>query len=243
MIFIGVSICCHLVVLQVKTQKDSVKLLGSQHNVGHVSQNLEKFLPDKLQMKNVVSSSDISVKHHLVEESPPAEQSVSHPASKQKIPITETVVKGSPNSPIKKSTQEIELSSLTEGKHSEVYENPQTEEVHQTLLPKPLPSTLKVASFRPIVRAVPSYADNRSPSYPVVARRKGWEGEVRLLVRVGETGRVGKISIESSSGYSILDRAARRAVRGWTFIPATAAGQNVASEVVIPVDFHLPENK
>ena len=98
---------------------------------------------------------------------------------------------------------------------------------------------------RPIVAlvdAVPRYADNPKPEYPEVARRKGWAGEVHLLVRVDEVGAVDRISVSRSSGYSALDRAARRAVRLWRFIPATNAGQRVSSEVVVPIDFRLPVN-
>lgn len=99
------------------------------------------------------------------------------------------------------------------------------------------------AGVRPLVsliHAVPRYADNPRPEYPEVARRKGWAGEVQLLVRVADTGGVDRISVHRSSGYSALDRAARRAVRLWRFVPATEAGRKVPSEVLIPIDFRLP---
>ncbi len=91
-----------------------------------------------------------------------------------------------------------------------------------------------------LTHAVPRYAENPRPMYPEVARRKGWAGEVRLLVLVDEIGDVDRISIDRSSGYSALDRAARRAVRLWRFVPATEAGRKIASEVVVPIDFRLP---
>jgi len=88
--------------------------------------------------------------------------------------------------------------------------------------------------------AIPRYVDNPPPKYPAVARRKGWTGTVRLLVRVDTAGSVEKLLIAQSSGFSVLDRAARRAVRLWHFVPAMKAGLPVGSEVVIPVDFRLP---
>lgn len=91
-----------------------------------------------------------------------------------------------------------------------------------------------------LVHAVPRYADNPRPAYPEVARRKGWTGEVQLLVRVAATGGVDRISVHRSSGYSALDRAARRAVRLWRFVPASEAGRKVSSDVLIPIDFRLP---
>jgi len=99
-----------------------------------------------------------------------------------------------------------------------------------------------ISQTLPLKHAVANYEDNPRPEYPEVARRKGWAGEVRLLVLVDEGGDVDKISINRSSGYSALDKAARRAVRLWRFSPAIEAGRKVASEVVVPIDFRLPSD-
>ncbi|MCF6178079.1 MAG: energy transducer TonB, partial [Geopsychrobacter sp.] len=90
-------------------------------------------------------------------------------------------------------------------------------------------------------QALPRYTENPRPRYPAVARRKGWSGIVEIGVRVNTSGRVVKLSIVQSSGFSVLDRAARRAVRLWQFVPATRLGHNVAADVVVPIDFRLPE--
>ncbi len=90
------------------------------------------------------------------------------------------------------------------------------------------------------VRAIPRYAENPSPVYPELARRKGWQGEVRLLVEVSDRGYVKNLSIKRSSGYPVLDRSARQSVRLWRFIPAIEGNTKVASEVVVPVNFQLP---
>lgn len=88
--------------------------------------------------------------------------------------------------------------------------------------------------------AIPRYADNPRPVYPDVARRRGWSGEVRLRVRVSERGTVEKLEVEESSGFAVLDRSARRAVRRWRFVPAGSPGGAVSSEVVVPINFRLP---
>lgn len=41
-----------------------------------------------------------------------------------------------------------------------------------------------------------------SPEYPVISRRMGEEGEVRLLLRIDAEGRVTEASVERSSGFS-----------------------------------------
>lgn len=49
--------------------------------------------------------------------------------------------------------------------------------------------------------------------YPEVAKQRGLRGEVRLLVVILPNGRVKDIQVRSSSGYGVLDEAARRSVR------------------------------
>ena len=47
------------------------------------------------------------------------------------------------------------------------------------------------------------------------------------------------LSVEASSGYKVLDRAATRTVSRWSFEPATRAGIPVSSKARIPVRFRL----
>lgn len=93
------------------------------------------------------------------------------------------------------------------------------------------------------IEAIPRYAENPKPVYPDVARRRGWSGAVRLRVKVSKMGRVMGLFIERSSGYAVLDRAARKAVRRWRFLPARRAETAVSSEVVVPIVFRLPPAK
>ena len=82
-------------------------------------------------------------------------------------------------------------------------------------------------------------AFNPSPVYPELARRRGQEGTVRLLVQVGADGLVHNLGILHSSGYTLLDEAAVRAVQRWRFKPAFGRGGIVAGEVIVPVEFRL----
>ncbi|GAB4280361.1 MAG: hypothetical protein Kow0092_36000 [Deferrisomatales bacterium] len=87
--------------------------------------------------------------------------------------------------------------------------------------------------------AQPDYAAIAPPVYPRLARRRGWQGVVRLRVRVSPAGEVLDAVVEQSSGYRVLDRAAAEVVRAWRFRPAVRGGRPVASEVVVPVRFSL----
>ncbi len=69
---------------------------------------------------------------------------------------------------------------------------------------------------------VPRYLENSPPVYPSAAKRKGYEGTVLLSVKILANGMVAELRVKRSSGYSILDRAALKAVQKWRFeIPFT----------------------
>ncbi len=82
---------------------------------------------------------------------------------------------------------------------------------------------------------------NRPPQYPYAARLRGIEGEVLLRVVVFPSGRTADVSVRSSSGSPLLDRAARVAVRTWRFRPARRSGQSVVGWVDVPVTFRLTD--
>lgn len=87
--------------------------------------------------------------------------------------------------------------------------------------------------------AFPNYKINPKPRYPMLARRKGYEGAVLLKVFVLESGIVGSIKLEQSSGYEILDESALKAVNDWVFIPGRENGEPVPSWVTVPIKFQL----
>lgn len=80
---------------------------------------------------------------------------------------------------------------------------------------------------------------NPAPSYPPVARRRGLEGKVVLRVAVTAAGTAGDISVVSSSGHTMLDDAAARAVRAWRFRPAQRSGAAIDSILEVPIVFRL----
>lgn len=90
-----------------------------------------------------------------------------------------------------------------------------------------------------IVYARPKYKENPPPHYPETARRRGCEGRTILRVEVLENGKAGKIEIEGSSGFRVLDTAALESVRGWTFVPGTINGKRTAQWIRVPIRFVL----
>ena len=60
-----------------------------------------------------------------------------------------------------------------------------------------------------------------------------------LHVLVNAAGLPEKITVASSSGYSSLDHAAKKAVQLWRFNPGTSDGKPVAMWVDVPIRFHL----
>ena len=85
----------------------------------------------------------------------------------------------------------------------------------------------------------PDYKVNPKPDYPMIARRNGYEGVVLLNVFVLESGRVGRVQLEKSSGYEMLDKSAVEAVRDWVFVPGKRNEVPFASWVTVPIRFQL----
>jgi len=85
----------------------------------------------------------------------------------------------------------------------------------------------------------PVVMERELPSYPVRARRNGWEGRVSLRLLVTAEGRVERVEIERSSGRTCLDQAAVVAALCWRFRPALRDGRAVASWHRIALRFRL----
>lgn len=92
----------------------------------------------------------------------------------------------------------------------------------------------------PFMEAVaPCYGFRREPRYPSLAVRRGYEGTVLLRVRVLKNGQVEEVQVKETSGYRVLDKAARKAVELWRFTPALSGGKPVESWVLVPITFKL----
>jgi protein TonB len=103
-----------------------------------------------------------------------------------------------------------------------------------------MPSEATPQAYAPAEQeARADYERNPSPEYPGRARQLGFEGTVQLQVKVNPNGGVDEVKIAVSSGYSMLDDAALRAVKTWVFKPARRGNQPVAAWVQVPIRFAL----
>jgi len=84
-------------------------------------------------------------------------------------------------------------------------------------------------------------AQNPPPIYPRAARRNGAEGRTLLLADISVEGKAKSVSVLSSSGHTLLDQAAIKAVKKWTFIVASRLGVPVKSQLQIPIVFQIKD--
>jgi protein TonB len=89
--------------------------------------------------------------------------------------------------------------------------------------------------------SAPAYSHNPKPKYPRAARQAGQEGAAILRVEALSSGKVGRMIVEKSTGYELLDREAVEAVKRWRFKPAQKGAQPITAWVRIPIEFDLRE--
>tara|TARA_B100001741_G_C16411441_1_gene531786 strand:+ start:186 stop:911 length:726 start_codon:yes stop_codon:yes gene_type:complete len=80
---------------------------------------------------------------------------------------------------------------------------------------------------------------NPHPEYPMIARKKGWQGRLLLNVHVSKDGNVINLNVVKTSGFEILDKISVKTIRDWKFTPARIGGKNVEDSLNIPVSFRL----
>jgi protein TonB len=83
------------------------------------------------------------------------------------------------------------------------------------------------------------YLNNPIPPYPIQAKRAGIEGIVLVRVLVSPSGLPQKVEVCRTSGYTVLDEAALKAVKNWTFIPARQGKEPITSSAEVPIRFQL----
>jgi protein TonB len=135
-----------------------------------------------------------------------------------------------PSYPLKKPEKTETPPHRTPSKHEEVIHPPAMSAVEKDAVVTPPPV---------IQEARPLYQQNPKPKYPGIATKRGYQGTVLLDVLVNRNGSVGDLRVSESSGYTILDKAAIKSVKGWLFVPGKRGDETVDMRVVIPVRFQL----
>lgn len=101
----------------------------------------------------------------------------------------------------------------------------------------PQPSSLTISQH--ISAALHSELARRF-EYPWLARKRGWQGEVTLSLRVADNGHLSDWEIFKTSGHSVLDKSALKAARAIHHLPQARGLLNGRSlQLTIPVRYQL----
>jgi protein TonB len=110
---------------------------------------------------------------------------------------------------------------------------PAPEAMKITLQGTDSPSDAKAWGERVIPAAPDAVFHNRPPEYPEESVVNGEHGTVVLLIHVSTSGRPAGVDVLRSSGYVLLDSAAREAMTRWRFLPAFKDGHPVTSDMTM----------
>jgi len=97
----------------------------------------------------------------------------------------------------------------------------------------------KIPGAQTILEARPIYRINPPPEYPMIARKRNYQGNVVLEVLINKQGKVIDLRVFSSSGYSILDKTAIASVKKWLFEPGMRGNDKIEMWVRVPIRFKL----
>jgi protein TonB len=76
--------------------------------------------------------------------------------------------------------------------------------------------------------------------YPRLAIKRGWQGEVRLGLRIEANGHLSQVRILQGSGYGLLDKAAMKSLNKVETLPEAIALLNGHSlDLILPVKYQL----
>lgn len=186
----------------------------------------------------------VSVPGQQVSTAPPAPPKPAEPPKPKKTPVKKTLKKKAPEKPKQAKppkTEAIAEEQLPAPSPVESTAQPSNSQ-NSSAASKATASASKAPSnAAPYTEASvnANYGFNPPPKYPAIAKRRGWQGTVRLRVSVSAEGHSEAVAIHSSSGFEALDESAVEAVKKWRFNPAKRGNTAVASSVIVPINFTL----
>lgn len=182
------------------------------------------------EMKKLVQKTKPVTKPKAEPKKPIPKKTAPKKADVKKPVQNKTVKKAQPTKPITTSKKfTLDKPSNKPATKSVVEVNKKTKNQQATL-----------GSSEPQLVSKPTFATKPSPvSYPRLAKRRGIEGTVLVEVLIGKDGKQLKQKLAKSSGASVLDKAALKAIKLWRFSPHIIDGKAIAHRVQIPVRFKL----
>jgi protein TonB len=164
-----------------------------------------------------------------------SEDGTAEPAASQPSPAAaySAVTTDAPATPAQESDMASDRSAATEADTTAAMADSSA----TSALTGPTPATPSYTSGQ--VMASVEQAFSAHFYYPTLARRKGWEGEVTLAVRVENDGRLTGIHVVSSSGYLVLDHAAMDSLLRARAVPLPGGTLVDGLDMVLPVQYRL----
>ena len=183
-------------------------------------------------------SSGISVKHAAL----PKPAKNAPPASPQNIPSS-TLTHAYADSLANARVDEVSNDSPSPAAEQTREEPIADTETYDVIAQQPAVSYIQhIDSAMLTSRLAGQLRDALAPyfAYPLMARRNGWQGQVRVGLRVEADGRLSHVRIAQSSGYRLLDSAALATLNHISAVPRAAGWlEGRHFDMVLPIDYRL----
>ncbi|RKX93122.1 MAG: hypothetical protein DRP59_03760 [Spirochaetes bacterium] len=139
-----------------------------------------------------------------------------------------------------------ESSAVSRNSQPEKNTNPQTEatgdneHAESNTVIKPEEFRFNTIDTSPVIKE-PAPLTPIEPDYPFKARKRGFEGTVRMAVCIDKAGRPISCTILKTSGYYDLDQTAEKTVMQTSFSPKTIDGKKTEGTLEITILFKLKD--
>ncbi len=162
--------------------------------------------------------------------SPPTSVSIRFITPIEKQPVIERVTNAVAQKPLPETLNKIESPPEPQQAH---------QPISQPIQQEPIKVSKPIEDVIPVVSEINLKGRRVQPEYPKRSLKMHQEGVVWLHVLISETGARQEIKLHKPSKYALLNQAAIKAVKKWTFKPNVVNGRTVRSWVEIPIEFKI----
>jgi protein TonB len=141
--------------------------------------------------------------------------------------------------PVKPAAAQRPVKPAPQSNSVAVAEPPPSVAVAPVLTKTDSSTAVAVPVSAPVLNATAQY--NAPPLYPRLSRKLREQGTVVLQLTVLASGKVADVTVQHSSGYPRLDKAALSAVQHWRYQPAQRGGEAIDHRYRQRVEFSLTE--
>lgn len=189
------------------------------------------------QLQKTISSDLFGSPTNITISFSPAEKTPSKAQNKTSKAESKPNTKKIPSKEIVEYAQ-VEKASKTLNKIEPAATSQETIKISNHSQPHPI-QTKPTPQLIPVISEKNLKGRRIQPNYPKRALRMHQEGTVWLHVLISETGARQNIKVHQASQYALLNQAAIKAVKKWTFAPNVINGKATKSWVEIPIEFKI----